>query len=252
MGGTAAARAAGDTLPLRPTIERERNEGAMPTVLIADDDRKITDMLRRTLAYEGYQVLTAASGEEALAAALARRPDLIVLDWMMPGLSGIEVARRVRAADPTPILMLTARDAVEDRVEGLDSGADDYLVKPFAPAELLARIRALLRRIEATGGEKPLAYADLSLDPTTRETRRGDRRFDLSPKEFDLLQYLLRSPRQVLPRARILEAVWGDDFYGDDNVLDVYIGYLRQKTEAGGEPRLIQTVRGVGYVIREP
>lgn len=223
----------------------------MPTILIADDDRKITDMLQRTLAYEGYQVVTAADGHEALAKAQAQRPDLVVLDWMMPGIDGLEVARRIRAAEATPILMLTARDAVEDRVSGLDSGADDYLVKPFAPAELLARIRALLRRFETTDAEKSLTYADLSLDPATRETRRGDRRFDLSPKEFDLLHYLLRHPRQVLPRERILRAVWGDDFYGDDNVLDVYIGYLRAKTEAGGAPRLIQTVRGVGYVLRE-
>ena len=223
----------------------------MATILVADDDQKITDMLRRTLAYEGHQVVTAADGREALAKAQAQRPDLVVLDWLMPGLDGLEVARRLRAADATPILMLTARDTVEDRVAGLDGGADDYLVKPFAPAELLARIRALLRRAEATGDERALAYADLTLDPTTRETRRGARRFELSPKEFDLLHYLLRHPRQVLPRRRILETVWGHDFYGDDNVLDVYIGYLRAKTEAGGEPRLIQTVRGVGYVVRE-
>lgn len=223
----------------------------MATILVADDDRKITDMLRRTLAYEGYEVLTATDGVEALSKAREYSPDLIVLDWMMPGIDGIEVARRIRAADRTPILMLTARDAVEDRVEGLDIGADDYLVKPFAPDELLARIRALLRRAEVTPAERPLAYADLRLEPATRETRRGERVFDLSPKEFDLLAYLLRHPRQVLPRARILEAVWGEDFFGDDNVLDVYIGYLRQKTEAESEPRLIQTVRGVGYVIRD-
>jgi two-component system response regulator MprA len=150
-----------------------------------------------------------------------------------------------------PILMLTARDAVEDRVEGLDSGADDYLVKPFAPAELLARVRALLRRTESLrDGEKPLIYADLSLDPLTREARRGDRPFSLSPKEFDLLAYLLRYPRQVLQRERILQDVWGYDFGGNGNVLEVYVGYLRAKTEASGEPRLIQTVRGVGYVLR--
>ena len=223
----------------------------MATVLIADDDRKIIDMLRRTLAYEGYHVVTAGDGNEALTKAQANRPDVIVLDWLMPGVNGIEVARRLRAVDDTPILMLTARDAVEDRVEGLDSGADDYLVKPFAPAELLARLRALLRRSETTSNERPLAYADLYLDPTTRETRRGDRAFNLSPKEFDLLSYLLRYPRQVLPRDRILQDVWGYDFGGDGNVLEVYIGYLRNKTEAGGEPRLIQTVRGVGYVLRE-
>jgi two-component system response regulator MprA len=222
----------------------------MPTILIADDDHKITDMLRRTLIYEGYGVLTAADGKQALAQAQAHHPDAVVLDWMMPGLSGLEVARRLRAAEGMPILMLTARDAIEDRVEGLDEGADDYLVKPFAPAELLARLRSLLRRA-TDGGEKALRYADLVLDPATRDTRRGDRAFTLSPKEFDLLSYLLRHPRQVLPRERILEDVWGYDFGGEDGVLDVYIGYLRAKTEAGGEPRLIQTVRGVGYVLRE-
>ncbi len=223
----------------------------MATVLIADDDRKIIDMLRRTLVYEGYHVVTAADGHEALAVAQSQRPDVVVLDWMMPGLDGLEVARRLREADSTPILMLTARDAVEDRVEGLDSGADDYLVKPFAPAELLARLRALLRRSETSSHERPLSYADLYLDPVTRETRRGERYFNLSPKEFDLLAYLLRHPRQVLPRERILQDVWGYDFGGDGNVLEVYIGYIRSKTEAQGEPRLIQTVRGVGYVVRE-
>jgi len=224
----------------------------MATVLIVDDDRKITDMLRRTLAYEGYDVVTAANGSEALAKAQTHRPDVVVLDWLMPGMDGIEVARRLRAADTAPILMLTARDAIEDRVEGLDSGADDYLVKPFAPAELLARIRALLRRTDASReGDRPLIYADLSLDPLTREARRGGRVFSLSPKEFDLLAYLLRHPRQVLPRERILQDVWGYDFGGNGNVLEVYVGYLRTKTEAGDEARLIQTVRGVGYVLRE-
>jgi two-component system response regulator MprA len=223
----------------------------MATVLIVDDDRRITDMLRRTLAYEGYHVLTAANGNEALEKARAHHPDVVVLDWLMPGLNGIEVARRIRAADTTPILMLTARDAIEDRVEGLDNGADDYLVKPFAPAELLARVRALLRRSETPKDhEKPLAYADLRLDPMTRDAWRGDRRFSLSPKEFDLLAYLLRHPRQVLTRDRVLQDVWGYDFGGNGNVLEVYIGYLRTKTEAGTEPRLIQTVRGVGYVLR--
>jgi two-component system, OmpR family, response regulator MprA len=223
----------------------------MATVLIVDDDRRITDMLRRTLAYEGYAVVTAANGHEALAKAQIHRPDVVVLDWLMPGMDGIEVAKRLRAADAVPILMLTARDAIEDRVEGLDSGADDYLVKPFAPIELLARIRALLRRTEpARDGDKPLVYADLLLDPLTREARRGDRSFNLSPKEFDLLAYLLRHPRQVLQRERILQDVWGYDFGGNGNVLEVYIGYLRAKTETSGELRLIQTVRGVGYVLR--
>ncbi|MFQ5857746.1 MAG: response regulator transcription factor [Anaerolineae bacterium] len=223
----------------------------MATVLVVDDDRRLLDMLRRTLAYEGYHVVTAAEGQEALAKVQSQRPDIVVLDWLMPGLDGLEVAKRLHAAGDTPILMLTARDAVEDRVEGLDSGADDYLVKPFAPVELLARIRALLRRSEATDKEKPLTYADLYLDPVTRETRRGDRQFELTPTEFDLLSLLLRHPRQVLTRDRILEEVWGYDFGGSDNVLEVYIGYLRNKTEAGGKPRLIQTVRGVGYVLRE-
>jgi two-component system response regulator MprA len=221
------------------------------TVLVVDDDRRLLDMLRRTLAYEGYRVVTAADGAAALIQAEAERPDVVVLDWLMPGLDGIQVAERLRAADDIPILMLTARDAIEDRVTGLDSGADDYLVKPFAPAELLARIRALLRRAEATDQDKPLTYADLSLDPVTREVRRGDRQFELTPTEFDLLALLLRHPRQVLPRDTILQEVWGYDFGGNDNVLEVYIGYLRNKTEAGGEPRLIQTVRGVGYVLRE-
>jgi two-component system response regulator MprA len=223
----------------------------MPTILIVDDDRKITDMLRRTLAYEGYRVATAADGNEALAKAQSERPDLIVLDWLMPGLDGIEVTKHLRAAGDLAILMLTARDAVEHRVEGLNSGADDYLVKPFAPEELLARVRALLRRTETASKEKPLSYADLHLDSLTRETRRGDRSFNLTPKEFDLLHYLMCHPRQVLTRDRLLLDVCGYDFDGNSNILEVYIGYLRTKTEAGGEPRLLQTVRGVGYVLRE-
>jgi two-component system response regulator MprA len=223
----------------------------MTTVLVVDDDRKITDMLRRTLTYEGYSVVTASDGHEALSQAQSQRPDVVVLDWLMPGLDGIEVAKRMRAADSAPILMLTARDAVGDRVKGLDSGADDYLVKPFAPAELLARVRALLRRSDTGDNESPLSFADLYLDPVTRETKRGDRAFELSPREFDLLSYLLRYPRRVLPRNRILQDVWGYDFDGYENVLEVYIGYLRTKTEADDEPRLIQTVRGVGYVLRD-
>ncbi|MCM8749586.1 response regulator transcription factor [Thermomicrobiaceae bacterium CFH 74404] len=224
----------------------------MATVLIVDDDVRLVEMLRRTLAYEGYRVVTASDGQEALARVQEQRPDVVVLDWLMPKLDGLTVIQRLRmAGDTTPVLMLTARDAVEDRVAGLDSGADDYLVKPFAPAELLARVRALLRRAEPAADEKPLSFADLWLDPVTRETRRGDRAFTLSPREFDLLAFFLRNPRRVLPRSRILEAVWGHDFDGYDSVLDVYIGYLRAKTEAGGEPRLIHTVRGVGYVLRE-
>ncbi len=224
----------------------------MPTVLIVDDNQKVVDMLRRTLIYEGYDVLVAMDGAQALAQAQAHRPDLIVLDWLMPGVDGLEVARRVSKADRIPIIMLTAKDALEDRVLGLDSGADDYLIKPFEPAELLARIRALLRRAESEGDEKPITYSDLSLDPVTRDVRRGERLIPLSPKEFDLLLYFLRQPRRVLPRERILQDIWGYDFNGDANVLEVTIGHLRTKLEANGEPRLLQTVRGVGYALRVP
>jgi two-component system response regulator MprA len=224
----------------------------MATILVADDDQKLLKMVSRTLMYEGFEVITASNGREALAQIEAKAPDLIVLDWMMPELDGLEMLKHLRAArDQAPILMLTARDAVEDRVEGLDRGADDYLVKPFAPSELLARLRALLRRAKVATLDGPLTYAGLYLDPTSREARRGDRSFELTPKEFELLQLLLQYPRQVLVRERILEVVWGYDFGGEDNILEVYIGYLRKKMEAGGEPRLIQTVRGVGYVLRE-
>ena len=224
----------------------------MATVLVVDDDRKLLKMLHRTLTYEGFDVVTATDGQEALAQVEARRPDVIVLDWLMPGLDGIRVIERLRAThDETMVLMLTARDAIEDRVEGLESGADDYLVKPFAPAELLARVHALLRRSSTASKEQPFRYADLTLDPLTRETWRGERQFELTPTEFDLLHYLMRHPRQVLSRQQILEEVWGYDFGGDDNVLEVYVGYLRKKTEEAGEPRLVQTVRGVGYVLRE-
>ena len=224
----------------------------MTNVLIVDDDPKLLKMLQRTLIYEGFRVQSATNGNEALAEIQAHRPEVVVLDWLMPGLDGLGVLTRLReAGDKTLVLMLTARDAVENRVEGLESGADDYLVKPFAPAELVARIHALLRRPSVSLQDERLVYADLSLDPVTRETRRGDRSFELTTKEFDLLRYLLRHPRQVLLREQILQEVWGYDFGGDDNVLEVYIGYLRKKTEAGDEPRLIQTVRGVGYVLRE-
>jgi two-component system response regulator MprA len=222
----------------------------MTTILVVDDDKKLVDMLRRTLSYEGYKVLTAADGADALTQARTEKPDAVVLDWMMPGLDGIEVAKRIRSADATPILMLTARDSVENRVEGLDSGADDYLVKPFAPEELLARIRALLRRTETLGDERPLTFSDLLVDPVTREVKRGERSIELTPREFGLLTYLMRNPRRVLTRDRIVQDVWGYDYDGYDNVLEVYIGYLRSKTEAGSEPRLIHTVRGIGYVMR--
>lgn len=224
----------------------------MAIVLVVDDDQKLLNMLRRTLSYEGFQVLVATDGNAALAQVQTQRPDVIVLDWMMPGLDGLGVMKHLRAAgDKTLVLMLTARDAVEDRVEGLETGADDYLAKPFAPAELIARLHALLRRPAIAAQDEPLMYADLYLNPITRETRRGERAFELTSKEFDLLHYLMRHPRQVLRREQILQDVWGYDFGGDDNVLEVYIGYLRKKTETAAEPRLIQTVRAVGYVLRE-
>ncbi len=224
----------------------------MATVLVVDDDQKLQNMLRRTLAYDGFQVLTASDGVKALEEVQARHPEVIVLDWKMTGADGIEVIKRLRTAgDKTLVLMLTARDAVGDRVQGLESGADDYLVKPFASAELLARVHALLRRPAVPADGAPLTSAGLYLDALSREVRRGERSFDLTLKEFDLLRYLMLHPRQVLRRDQILEQVWGYDFGGEDNVLEVYIGYLRKKTEAGGEPRLIHTVRGVGYVLRE-
>ena len=220
-------------------------------ILVVDDDPRITNLLRRVLAYEGYSVAIAASGNEALNRSLERPPDLIVLDIMLPGLDGMEVAQRLRAAgDNVPILMLTARDAVEDRVKGLETGADDYLVKPFVPEELVARVMALLRRSQE-GRQEVLRYSDIELDVGTRIARRGAREIELSPTEFELLALLLRRPRQVLTREIILDRVWGLDFEGSSNVMEVYVGYLRTKLEAEGEPRLIHTVRGVGYVFKE-
>jgi two-component system response regulator MprA len=219
-------------------------------ILVIDDDRKITDVLRRGLTYQGYQVDVAAGGEEGLQLMLERGADLVVLDILMPGLDGLEVCRRLRAAGDVPILMLTARDAIEDRVRGLETGADDYLVKPFAFAELLARLRALLRRRQA---ERPpvLRYADLELDVAAREARRRGRLINLTTTEYQLLELFLHHPRQVLTREQLLERVWGFDADVDTHVLEVYVGYLRQKLEAAGEPRLIQTVRGAGYALRE-
>jgi len=227
-------------------------------ILVVDDDRSVRESLRRSLAFNGYQVDLASDGFGALEAVDAQRPDAMILDVMMPRLDGLEVCRRMRAAgDELPILVLTARDAVSDRVSGLDAGADDYLPKPFALEELLARLRALLRRrtaddIAAAAGYSPtLQFADLSLDPDTRDVRRGDRPISLTRTEFSLLELLLQNPRRVLTRSTILEQVWGYDFPTTGNALEVYIGYLRRKTEAEGEPRLIHTVRGVGYVLRE-
>ncbi len=204
--------------------------------------------MRRALIYEGYSVDVAADGDAALASARDQRPDLVVLDVMLPGLDGIEVCQRLRAADDMPILMLTARDATVDRVRGLDSGADDYLVKPFAYEELLARVRALLRRLPAQPGSV-LRWQDLSMDLAAHEVTRGNRAIELTAQEFKLLEQFLRHPRQVLSRDSLLELAWG--FVPDEsNVVDVYVGYLRHKLEADGEPRVLQTVRGVGYVLR--
>ncbi len=221
-------------------------------ILVVDDDAKITQLLKRALSLEGYGVRTAASGEEGLEAAQTQDPDLVILDILMPGMDGIEVCRRLRAssAADVPILLLTAKDDVGDRVRGLDGGADDYVVKPFALEELLARVRALLRRHEPAGGEV-VRYADLTVDTRTRSARRGERELQLSATEFALLRYFLRYPRRVLTRDAILNAVWGEEFERPTNVVDVYVGYLRAKLEAGGEPRLLHTVRGVGYILRE-
>jgi len=224
-------------------------------ILVVDDDRAVRESLRRSLAFNGYQVELAGDGQAALAAILDSRPDALVLDVMMPRLDGLEVCRRLRGAgDDLPILVLTARDAVSDRVAGLDAGADDYLPKPFALEELLARLRALLRRRGPSGddgGADVLSFSDLSLEPDTRDVRRGERSISLTRTEFALLELLLANPRRVLSRSRILEDVWGYDFPTTGNALEVYVGYLRRKTEQDGEPRLIHTVRGVGYVLRE-
>ncbi len=220
-------------------------------VLVVDDEPQLRRALERALKLEGYEVSLAGDGEEGLRAVAEGRPDAVILDVLMPKLDGLATCRELRArGDHTPVLMLTARDAVSDRVDGLDAGADDYVVKPFALEELLARLRALLRRGDAGGGKR-LAYADLALDPATREVHRGDREIELTKTEFALLEHLLRHPRQVLSRSQLFEGVWGYDFGPTSNSLEVYVGYLRRKTEAGGEPRLIQTVRGVGYALRE-
>ncbi len=223
----------------------------MEHILVIEDDPAIRDLLRRGLAYENYKVTATADGSGGLAAARDNPPDLVILDWMMPGMDGLEVCKRLRAASNVPILMLTAKESVSDRVTGLETGADDYMTKPFAFPELLARVHALLRRAAPSSKPEILRYADLQLDTGTRLAKRGDRTFELTAKEYDLLEYLIRNPRQVLTREQILDRVWGYDFGGESNVLEVYVRYLRQKTEASNEPRLIHTVRGVGYVLRE-
>ncbi len=225
-------------------------------VLVVDDDRAVRESLRRSLEFNGYTVSLAADGAEALASIAQQAPDVVVMDVMMPRLDGIEATRALRAAgNDLPILVLTARDSVGDRVEGLDAGADDYLTKPFSLEELLARLRALLRRAQAASGddlaEEVLTFSDLSLNVATREVFRGTRPIELTRTEFTLLEMFLRRPRRVLDRSFILEEVWGYDFPTTANSLEVYVGYLRRKTEAEGEPRLIHTVRGVGYVLKE-
>ncbi len=225
----------------------------MARILVVDDEPAVRRALERALHLENHEVVLAADGEEALDALVSTPADAIVLDVLMPRLDGLEVCRRLRkAGDRTPILMLTARDAIDDRVEGLDVGADDYLVKPFALRELQARLRALLRRSgDGAGGGEVLRYSDLVLDPIAHEVHRGDRLIELSKTEFMLLELFMRHPRQVLTRSTIFENVWGYDFGPTSNALGVYMGYLRRKTEEGGEPRLLHTVRGVGYVLRD-
>ncbi len=223
-------------------------------ILVVDDDKAVRESLRRSLEYNGYDVVLASDGAEALASIGTARPDVVVMDVMMPRLGGLETTRALRAAGhDLPVLVLTARDAVGDRVEGLDAGADDYLTKPFALAELLARLRALLRRVTPAEGahDEVLSFADLTMDTASREVHRGQRAIELTRTEFTLLEMFLRRPRRVLERSFILEEVWGYDFPTTANSLEVYVGYLRRKTEAEGEPRLLHTVRGVGYVLKE-
>jgi DNA-binding response OmpR family regulator len=220
-------------------------------ILLVEDEVKLAQFVKLELGYEGYQVTMAHDGLTGLTAARETHPDLIILDWMLPGLSGLEVCRRLRTTgDKAPVILLTAKDEVSDRVAGLDAGADDYVVKPFSIEELLARVRAHLRRTQEEDPDS-LQFGDLSLNRRTREVHRGERVIELTAKEFDLLEYLLTHPRQVVTRDRILEQVWGYDFMGDSNIIEVYIRYLRLKLEENREKRLIQTVRGVGYVLRE-
>jgi two-component system response regulator MprA len=224
-------------------------------ILVVDDERAVRESLRRALELEGYQIELAADGQEALQRLEGNgdaQPDAVILDVLMPTLDGLEVCRRLRrSGNRVPVLMLTARDEIDNRVAGLDAGADDYVTKPFALEELVARVRALLRRTSA-GDDQLLRFADLELDPGTREVRRGGDPIELTRTEFALLELFMTNPRQVLTRSIIFERVWGYDFGFASNSLDVYIGYLRRKSEAGGKPRLIQTVRGVGYALREP
>lgn len=220
-------------------------------ILVADDDPEIVSLLKRGLSYEGYTVDTAADGAEALAKIREREPDLIILDIMMPPPDGLEVSKRLRSVSDVPILMLTARGTVGDKIAGLDAGADDYLVKPFSFEELLARVRALLRRRKPRQEGEILRFADLTMDTIAREVKRGNDPIPLSTQEFNLLELFMRHPRQVLTREVIYDRIWGYDFEGESNVIEVYISYLRSKLEARQRPRLIHTVRGVGYVLKE-
>ena len=229
-------------------------------VLVVEDDPGVASLLRRGLAFEGYEVAHVSDGGQALISIRNQPPDLLILDVMLPVMDGIGVARRIRSAEaqsgskPLPILMLTARDGVPDKIAGLDAGADDYLVKPFSLDELMARLRALLRRGATSADERPyevLAFDDIQIDLGTRIAMRGERELRLTPREFDLLVYFLRNPNFVLTRAQIMQRVWGDDFWGDSNVLEVFVANLRKMLEADGEARVVQTVRGVGYVLRK-
>jgi two-component system, OmpR family, response regulator MprA len=220
-------------------------------ILVIEDEARIAQFIERGLIYEGYRVNVARDGQTGLNIARDNPPDLVILDWMLPGLDGLEVCRRLRAASDVPILMLTAKDDVTDRVTALDTGADDYLVKPFSIDELMARVRALFRRAAPTSRPEILRFADLTLDTGTHRAYRGEHAIDLTAKEYELLELFMRNPRQVLTRDVIFDRVWGYDFGGESNIIEVYVRYLRQKTESQNEPRLIHTVRGVGYVLRE-
>jgi two-component system, OmpR family, response regulator MprA len=221
-------------------------------ILIIEDEARIAQFIERGLIYEGYRVDVARDGQTGLTIARDTPPDLVILDWMLPGIDGLEVCKRLRTATSAmPILMLTARDTVEDRITGLDAGADDYLVKPFSVDELMARVRALFRRVTPVSRPESLRFADLILDTGTHRAHRGERAIDLTAKEYELLELFMRNPQQVLTRDVIFDRVWGYDFGGESNIIEVYVRYLRQKTESEEEPRLIHTVRGVGYVLRE-
>ncbi len=224
---------------------------ASERVLVIEDEARIAQFIERGLIYEGYRVSVARDGQTGLMIARDNPPDLVILDWMLPGLDGLEVCKRLRTASEVPILMLTAKDDVKDRVTGLDAGADDYLVKPFSVDELMARVRALFRRSQPVSRPEILRFADLTLDTGTHRAYRGEKPIDLTAKEYELLELFMRNPRQVLTRDVIFDRVWGYDFGGESNIIEVYVRYLRQKTEADNMPRLIHTVRGVGYVLRE-